>query len=624
MEAETSMSRRRIGGGRGVREVNGWRLGKLLGRGGNGEVFHAVKEDVVGAMKLLGQRNLTPAGVARFRDEVEAMRQCADIPGVLPVLDADLEPPNGTQPWFVMGLARPIDKELSNGATLKKVVEAIGSIASVLQAMHARGISHRDIKPANLFFYEGAWAVGDFGLVSFEGKTSETERGERIGPLYYIAPEMLNNAAQADGRCADVFSLAKTLWVLATGQRFPLPGAYDMTHEAFRIGSYITAERTGALDKLIESATLFSPAARPAMSKVAAELAAWLAPRPRSSGPIALDTSRYAAELERRRMSMEAAEERQKRTADVSQRVGLRLREALRPFAKEIETELKAQNFVSVSLSIDNYYWGFEIRAVIPGTDASQAASVMLSVGVASIAPSVQLSCRIALGRHAPTAFEMLLWDKSISFLEGGSEEDLQLQQLCDDIRRALQHSVSASLAIVIDGKGTLGAPTAYQFRVSDVGGQPVAGADILLVGSDGVYLRATTNADGTARIGPTPFGDVVAFIAHPLYRGEVLSMLQPFSNVVLQADASGGSMVCTTGWTGVKGLQGKISLIHDPQRRMYMYGENVAINGGAHQPVTIELGKQTQLQGTDGASVAVSPRAVRGPCFLLNLSVDR
>ena len=82
--------------------------------------------------------------------------------------------------------------------------------------------------------------------------------------------------------------------------------------------------------------------------------------------------------------------------------------------------------------------------------------------------------------------------------------------------------------------------------------------------------------------------------------------------------------MVCTNGWTEVKGLQGQISLIHDSQRRMYMYGENVAIDGGAHQPVTIEIGKQTQLQGTDGASVAVSPRAVRGPCFLLDLSVDR
>lgn len=618
------MAKRPVHEGGGAREVGGWRLGERLGRGGNGEVFRVEKQGVVGAMKLLGQRNLTPTRIARFRDEVQAMRKCADIPGVLPVLDADVEPSTDSQPWFVMGLARPINKELSHSPKLQRVVEAIGSIASVLQGMHVRGISHRDIKPENLFFYEGAWAVGDFGLVSFEGKTSETERGERIGPLYYIAPEMLNSAAQADGRSADVFSLAKTLWVLATGQRFPLPGAYDTMHEAFRIGSYIAEERTGALDKLIASATAFSPTVRPAMSQVAAELAAWLAPRPRPTTQISLDTSAYAAELERRRLSMEAERERQKRTADISGQVGLRLRESLRPLAKEIEAALKAESLDSVSLNIDNYNWGFEIQAAIPG-DIGQAARINLSVGIdAAAAPTVQVWCRIVLDRSAPTAFGMLLWDKSIAFLEGGSDEDLQLEHLRDDIRQELQRSVATSLAMVIGGEGSIGVPTLYQFRVSEVGGQPVAGADILLVGSDGVFLRSTTSPDGTARFGPTPIGDIVAFVAHPSYRGEVLSKVQPSSNVVLQADASGGSMVCTNGWTQVKGLLGQISLIHDTERRTYMYGQNVAIDGGAHQPVTIEMGKQTRLQGPDGASVAVCPRAVRGPCFLLDVTVSQ
>lgn len=618
------MAKRRVREGGGAREVGGWRLEVRLGRGGNGEVFRVGKHGVVGAMKMLGQRNLTPARVARFRDEVRAMRKCADIVGVLPVLDADVEPSNESQPWFVMGLARPIHMELSASPTLKRVVEAVGSIASILQAMHARGVSHRDIKPENLFFYEGTWAVGDFGLVSFDGKTSETERGERIGPLYYIAPEMLNSAAQADGRSADVFSLAKTLWVLATGQRFPLPGAYDTVHEAFRIGSYIAEERTGALDKLIASATAFSPTVRPSMSQVAAELAAWLAPRSRPTTQIALDTGAYAAELERRRLSMEAERERQKRISDISGQVGLRLRESLRPLAKEIEAALKNESFDWVSLTIDNYNWGFEVQAAIPG-DIGQAARIKLSVDIdTSTAPTAQVWCRIVLDRTAPTAFDMLLWDKSIVFLEGGSDEDLQLEHLRDDIREELQRSVATSLAMVIGGEGSIDVPTPYQFRVSDVDGQPVAGADILLVGSYGVFLRSTTSADGTARFGPTPIGDIVAFVAHPLHRGRVFSSLQPSSNVVLQANEGGGSMVCTNGWNQVKGLLGQISLVHDAQRRKYMYGHNVAIDGGTHQPVAIEMGKQTRLQGIDGASVAVCPIAVRGPCFLLDVTVWR
>lgn len=615
------MARGRVSEGDSSRKLGGWQLGRRLGKGGNGEVFIAEKQGVVGALKLLGQRNLTPTRVARFRDEVQAMRDCASIPGVLPVLDADLEIPNEAQPWFVMGLARPIDKELSESPPLRRVVEAISSIASVLQAMHARGISHRDIKPENLFFYEGGWAVGDFGLVNFEGKTSETARGERIGPLYYIAPEMLNSATQADGRCADVFSLAKTLWVLATGQRFPLPGAYDTTHETFRIGSYIAEERTGALDKLIASATAFSPAVRPSMNQVAAELAAWLAPRPGPDTEISLDTGKFAAEMDRRRLALEAERERQQRTADTTGKVGLRLRESLRPFAKEIEAALKAGNFDSVSLSIDNYNWGFEVQAGIPG-DEGHAARINLSVGIdSSTAPSVQISCRIVLYRNGPTDYSMLLWDKSITFLEGGSEEASRFAHLRDDVRRELQRSVDTSLAIVIGDKGAIGVPTVYEFRVSDTDGRPVGGADVLLAGSDGVFLRSTTDANGSARFGPTPIQDIVAFVAHPSYHGAVLFGLQPSSDVVLKSDTRGGSMVCTSGWTDVMGLLGQISLVHDAQRRMYVYGSNVGIDGGAPQPVTIEIGKQTRLRGTDGASVAVSPRAVRGPCFLLDLT---
>ena len=225
--------------GRSVRgasqNVGGWKLGCRLGIGGNGTVYRAERAGVVGAIKLL--RSVEPKRVARFRDEVHAMMACGDIPGVLPILGSDTRPDVGP-PWFIMGLAVTIDEELSATGqaaaipSLRRVIEAILSIASTLMAMHGRGFSHRDVKPENLFFFNGKWAVGDFGLVSFEGKTSVTSKGERIGPLHYIAPEMLNSAAEADGRAADVFSLAKTLWVLATGQRFPLPGAYDLLHEA--------------------------------------------------------------------------------------------------------------------------------------------------------------------------------------------------------------------------------------------------------------------------------------------------------------------------------------------------------------------------------------------------------
>src|SRR5262245_15646181 len=126
------------------------------------------------------------------------------------------------------------------------------------------------------------------------------------------------------------------------------------------IGSYVSEERTGPLDKLVASATAFDPAVRPPMAQVAAELAAWLNPVPTTDSQISLDTAKFAAEMDRRRLAMEAERELQQRTADVAGQAGLRLREAFRSFAREIEAALISAHFDSVVLSIDNYNWGFE------------------------------------------------------------------------------------------------------------------------------------------------------------------------------------------------------------------------------------------------------------------------
>jgi len=552
------------------------------------------------------------------------MRNCSDIPGVLPVFDAELQPAEGEQPWFVMGLARSISEEIAaRSNTLRCVVEAMAAVALTLQEMHARDISHRDVKPENLFFYEERWSVGDFGLVSFEGKTSRTVSGERIGPLHFIAPEMLNTAVQADGKCADVFSLAKTLWVLATGQRFPLPGAYDTTHAPFRIGSYVQAERTGALDKLIESATAFAPDARPSMAQMAEELAAWLAPRPEAKGGISLSTGNFAVELEKRRLSLEADQQRQKRIADRASEVGLRLRESLRPLAKDVDTALRTVNLAQVSLSIDNYHWGFNVSALIPG-EGYEGGIISLTVSIDSNStPEVQMWCRISLRRSAPTAaFEMLLWDKSFSFLEGGSEEELRLTHLRDDVHRELQRCVETALTAVLGRKDVPAAPVAYLVRVVDTDGRPVAGADVLVIGADGVFLRSTTNPDGSVHFGASPLRDVVVFVAHRAYRPAVLTAVQQSSDVVLQSSTSGGSAVCTNGWTKLDGLRGEVELIHEGDNRMFAYGQNLSIDGGAHQPVSIQLGNQTHFRGTDGVSLSLCPVAVIGPCFLVELSV--
>ncbi|WP_460147256.1 hypothetical protein [Pseudomonas sp. H2_H03] len=90
-----------------MNEIGGWRLSKKLGSGGNGIVRLAQKGEQKGAMKIL--RYDSPKARNRFHDEVMSMRLCADIPGVLPVLESQVDPDEPGQKWFVMGLAEAVN-----------------------------------------------------------------------------------------------------------------------------------------------------------------------------------------------------------------------------------------------------------------------------------------------------------------------------------------------------------------------------------------------------------------------------------------------------------------------------------------------------------------------------------
>jgi serine/threonine protein kinase len=275
-------SRRRKQGDR----VADWTLEKRLGQGGNGEVWQAMRADGTrAALKILhaNHQRADSDHFRRFRDEIQAQKLLSSVPGVLPIIDCSApEQPSAENPaWLATPVAIPITKALGQRASLEAVVEAIAALAETLTLLHAKGCFHRDIKPDNLFRLEGKWQLGDFGLVDFPGKARVTAKGKRLGPMYFIAPEMLTAPLGADGGKADVFSLAKTLWVLATGQNFAPPGEQPAHYTSQTIQANISHPRAFLLDRLIEKATKTMPVERCSMAEMYAELRAWLAgPRP--------------------------------------------------------------------------------------------------------------------------------------------------------------------------------------------------------------------------------------------------------------------------------------------------------------------------------------------------------
>jgi eukaryotic-like serine/threonine-protein kinase len=238
----------------GTAEFEPYRLVRLLGHGGQGEVWHA-EDTRLGrqvALKVLTAPAPAMAGrVERLRREAQALARL-EHPGICAIHEARLD---GPRPWLAM--------QLVEGATLAALLapradgrgidrpeldgwlEFFAAAATALQAAHALGILHRDIKPGNLMRTPtGAPVLLDFGLARDLEATAMalTQSGELFGTLPYMAPEVLAGRA-ADHR-ADVYALAVTMYEVLAGRR-PFVGATQAAlRQAIENGDPTALDRT--------------------------------------------------------------------------------------------------------------------------------------------------------------------------------------------------------------------------------------------------------------------------------------------------------------------------------------------------------------------------------------------
>ncbi len=263
-----------------AKSIGGWTILGKLGRGGNADVYRAVRngQEYELALKVIKATNVEREPYQRFVREVETLRSISPFPGVLPPVDAHLpDTPSRRDPaWLAMPIAVPIEDALRD-ASLEIIVTAVATIAGTLTRLkQEHKIGHRDIKPGNLYEFDSRWCIGDFGLVAVPDLERLTRDGKQVGPAHYTAYEMIRDPVNADSFPADVYSLAKTLWALTTGQRFPPLG-----HQEAGVRDYAVAElrphpHADALDRLIDIATLLQPEKRPTMEQFAADLEAWM------------------------------------------------------------------------------------------------------------------------------------------------------------------------------------------------------------------------------------------------------------------------------------------------------------------------------------------------------------
>lgn len=253
------------------KRVGSYKLIELLGSGGNANVYRA--EDNKGypyAVKILKVRKYPnfQKKYKRFKDEVKIVRANQTvIPGILPIIECSLpENPYKSTPWYSMPIATPLAEIINHDSSIYEIMKCIEQLSSTLIQLHEKGIVHRDIKPNNLYFYNNNWAFGDFGLVEYPRKTDLTAKGESVGPKYTIAPEMKRDAKYSDGKAADIYSLAKTIWILLTGVNEGFEGQYSDNIEKFNIANYREHGFFVTLHELLMRCTSNIPNERPNIS----------------------------------------------------------------------------------------------------------------------------------------------------------------------------------------------------------------------------------------------------------------------------------------------------------------------------------------------------------------------
>ncbi|MEC9073186.1 MAG: serine/threonine-protein kinase, partial [Myxococcota bacterium] len=97
------------------------------------------------------------------------------------------------------------------------------SVLDSLAHAHARGVIHRDLKPANILRVRASRRVKltDFGIVHVIGQQNVSAGGGRrtrfVGTPSFASPEQVRADLPSVGPWTDLYALACTLYVLATG-----------------------------------------------------------------------------------------------------------------------------------------------------------------------------------------------------------------------------------------------------------------------------------------------------------------------------------------------------------------------------------------------------------------------
>jgi serine/threonine-protein kinase len=211
-----------------AKQLGQYRLKKLLGAGGMGEVYlaeHQMMKRPCAVKLIRPERAGDPNVLARFEREVRATAKLSHWNSI-DIYDYG-RTEDGTFYYVMEFLPGHNLGELVNGhgpLPAARIVYLMRQVCDALAEAHSHNLVHRDIKPANIYcaYRGGMFDVAkllDFGLAKPLAEKRDvdlTQEGSITGSPLFMSPEQATSE-EVDGR-SDIYSLGAVMYFMATGR----------------------------------------------------------------------------------------------------------------------------------------------------------------------------------------------------------------------------------------------------------------------------------------------------------------------------------------------------------------------------------------------------------------------
>lgn len=208
------------------REIGPYRITDLLGHGGMGAVFKAVRTDgefhLEAAIKLIRSGSDSADAMLRFGIEKEILAGLKH-PNIAHLLDGGITDDGISYLIMEYVDGMPVDQYCDeHRLSLKQRLRLFKEICAAVQYAHNNLIVHRDLKPQNIYVTEeGTVKVLDFGIAKMlqthlhRPSNVMTLPGQKIWTPQYAAPEQVRG--ETVSVATDVYALGILLNKILTG-----------------------------------------------------------------------------------------------------------------------------------------------------------------------------------------------------------------------------------------------------------------------------------------------------------------------------------------------------------------------------------------------------------------------